>query len=102
MTQNTGLLKAVVIGLGIAIVVMFFLVIGAIVMRLGPETGPAKEAAVPVGPGERVESIAGAGPNVVLRMVGPAGERLLTVDPVTGRVISILSLAPQTATVSAP
>ena len=35
----------------------------------------------------------GAGPLVVLRLAGPDGERLLTVDPASGRVIANLTLA---------
>ncbi len=95
LTQNTRLLKSIVIGLGVAIVVMFVVVVVTIIVRpsgFAARSGPVS-ASLSLGPGERLQDLTGAGPLVVLRLAGPDGERLLTIDPVSGRVIANLTLA---------
>jgi hypothetical protein len=104
LTQNTRALKAIVIGLGIAIAVMFTVIVVTIATRLSGVAGrgPATEATLQIAPGERVLEIAGAGQNLVVRVAGPAGERLLTVDPASGRVLAILNVAAAPAAAPAP
>ena len=94
LTQNTRLLKSIVIGLGVAIIIMFVVIVVTIIVRssgMAARPGLAS-ASLPLGPGEHLQDITGAGPFVVLRLAGPEGERLLTIDPTTGRVIANLTL----------
>jgi hypothetical protein len=104
LTQNTRALKAIVIGLGVAIAVMFTVIVVTIVTRLSGVTsrGPATEATLQIAPGERVMDVAAAGQNVVVRVAGPAGERLLTVDPASGRIVAILNVASAPPSAPAP
>ena len=96
LTQNTRLLKSIVIGLGVAIVIMFSVIVVTIIVRssgMAARSGPVS-ASVPLAVGERLQEITGAGPLVVLRLAGPEGERLLTIDPASGRVVATVTLAP--------
>lgn len=93
LTQNTRLLKSIVIGLGVAIIVMFIVIVVTIIVRpsgFAARSGPLS-ATLALGPGERVQEITGAGSLVVLRLTGPEGERLLSVDPATGRMVANLT-----------
>lgn len=52
---------------------------------------------VPVPAGARVEQMVTAGERVVLRLSGPAGERVLVLDPGQGKVAGAFALTPEPA-----
>ena len=96
-------LKALVGGMGLLIVLGTALVIGTVIHRIYARKPVASPLAVPGGsvavamagaglaPGEHIAGIAGAGGDVAVWVNGPAGDRLLLVDPASGRVSVVLS-----------
>lgn len=95
--------------MGVLIVVGTTVVVGTIIHRLyarvsapppmaaSPLAAPMAPVGAPVAvsaalgapslaPGEHIAGIAGAGPDVAVWVSGPAGERLLLLDPVSGQV----------------
>jgi hypothetical protein len=50
----------------------------------------APTAAASLAPGEHVAGIASAGPDVAVWVTGPAGDRVLLVDPASGRMSVML------------
>ncbi len=99
-------LKVLVGGLGVLIVLGTAVVIGTVIHRiyarkpaasmvvapLAPPAEPAGAMAVgALAPGEHIAGIAGAGGDVAVWVNGPGGDRLLLVDPASGRVSVALS-----------
>jgi len=87
------MLKAVVGILGVLIILGLALVIGTVIHRLYARTQPPSiPMAAPAGlaPGEHVAGIASAGPDVAIWVSGPAGDRVLLLDPATGRASVLL------------
>ncbi|MDA8231894.1 MAG: hypothetical protein M0006_11205 [Magnetospirillum sp.] len=105
-------LKALVIFMGILVVAGMGLVGYGVVTKLPRGAGKAPAAAappaggtpatpafgavpVPVPAGARVEQMAVAGDRVVLRVTGGGGDRLIVLDPASGRVAGSFVLAPE-------
>ncbi len=97
-------LKALVAGMGVLIVLGTALVIGVVVKRMiAPRAAPAPRAAVMAAPaapaspslanGEHIGAIAAAGPDLAIWVSGPAGDRVLLLDPATGRLTQALGPA---------
>jgi len=100
-------LKALVGGMGLLIVLGTALVIGTVIHRIyarkpvasmvvAPLAVPGGSVAVAMAgaglaPGEHIAGIAGAWGDVAVWVNGPAGDRLLLVDPASGRVSVVLS-----------
>jgi hypothetical protein len=108
--QSTGqtdlrALKALVAFLGVLIVVGTAVVIGTVIHRMYARTSqPSIVATAPsipgmampavsLQPGERVAGIAAAGGDVAVWATGPAGDRVLLINPQTGGVT--VALAPK-------
>ena len=104
-------MKALVGIMGALIVLGTAVVVGTVIHRLyarvsappsmvvaAPPPPPVGGTAAVVGAalakGERIEGIAGAGGDVAVWVNGPAGDRVLLLDPATGRVSVGLSAAP--------
>jgi hypothetical protein len=103
-------LKALVAILGALIVLGTAVVVGTVIHRLYARVSAPPSMVVAVAPppvgvaplavgaalakGERIEGIAGAGGDVAVWVNGPAGDRVLLLDPATGRVSVGLSAAP--------
>jgi hypothetical protein len=100
-------LKALVGILGVLVVLGTALVIGIVIHRiygkpaaLAPASGsvpgmlPGLPASNVLAHGERIEGIAGAGGEVALWVSGPGGDRVLLLDPGTGRVAVGIASAP--------
>lgn len=112
-------LKLLVGGMGVLIIIGSTVVVGTVIHRLyarfsGPSTPPPASAAAPppgnVGmalpsnavaqapavavsglePGEHISGIAAAGPDVAVWINGPKGDRLLLLDPLTGKTRTAL------------
>lgn len=95
-------LKALVGILGVLIILGTALVVGVVIHRIYARNSapsmvqaqvpvPAAVAAAALEPGEHVAGIAGAGADVAVWVSGPAGDRVLMIDPATGRVSVALS-----------
>jgi hypothetical protein len=80
------------------------LVIGVVIHRLYARNGVASNVAaatvpapsgatgsVRLAPGERIAGIVGAGGDVAVWVNGPAGDRLLVIDPLNGQTRVVLS-----------
>jgi hypothetical protein len=104
--------KALVLFLGVLLVGGLGLVIHAISGKLAPKTGPATLAppvagispaasfgpvTVPLGRDERAGPMIAAGDRILLRITGPAGERIVVLDPQGGRVAGSFTLEPAEA-----
>lgn len=102
-------LKALVIGMGLLIVVGLGL-LGYGLYRNTMHVASTKAAVpggtgeggntyfavdVPVSAGNHLEQMAVAGERVILRFSGADGERILVLDPLTGRLAGTISLVPQ-------
>jgi hypothetical protein len=94
-------LKALVGILGVLIVLGTALVIGVVIQRIYARPAAASMSAEPVGVapagaapagGERIAGIAGAGGYVAVWETGPDGDRILTIDPATGAVKTVMQL----------
>ena len=96
-------LKALVGGMGVLIVLGTALVVGIIIHRVyASYSGPPSMAAIAPGvpgsavpaaglaPGEHIAGIAAAGGDVAVWLNGPGGDRLLLVDPTSGRASVVL------------
>ena len=99
-------LKALVVVLGVLVVLGTALVIGIVIHRLydkpatpAPAMIPGVTPALPAAPnllahGEHITGIAGAGGAVAIWVSGPAGDRILLLDPGTGKLAVALSAPP--------
>jgi hypothetical protein len=113
--QNLRGLKALVGIMGVLIIIGTAVVIGTIIHRLYarnsapspmaavPLTAPMAPAALQAGgqavqlqPGEHISGIAAAGGDVAVWVSGPAGDRLLLLNPATGQVSVALQGAADT------
>jgi hypothetical protein len=115
--QKQRVLKAVVIGLGIAIVVCVGIIVVGLAMRASrldtaqppqtpadapPAAAPAAARTlgtvdVPLPAGARVVSVAAAGGELHVLLDLPEGRRLLLVDRATGGVLGTLRFVPAAA-----
>jgi hypothetical protein len=97
-------LKILVVGMGVLIVLGTALVIGVVVHRMTAPHAPTAQMAVPVesapaaasaalAKGEHISAIAAAGPDLAIWVNGPAGDRVLVLDPETGQVTQALGPA---------
>jgi hypothetical protein len=96
-------LKALVGIMGVLIILGTALVIGVVIHRIYARNGapsmPAAVLAVPgaggsaatLAPGERIAGIAAAGGDVAVWVSSPVGDRVLLIDPASGRVNVALS-----------
>src|ERR1700734_2990867 len=99
-------LKALVGILGVLIVIGTAVVIGTVIHRLyarndAPSMAPLATPAAPalpagltptvLGPSEHIAGIAAAGGRIAAWVSGPQGDRLLLIDPVSGRSSVVLS-----------
>ena len=100
---NLRALKALVGFLAVLIILGTAVVVGTVIHRLyANHAAPSIRAAPPVLsataaqllPGERIEGIAGVGGEIALWVSGPQGERVLLLDPVSGRLSVALRTAP--------
>ena len=120
--QNLRGLKALVGVLGVLIVIGTAVVVGTIIHRLyarfaapsnpvpavaaadgaggvatpGAPTG-GTAAMAGLAPGEQIQGIASAGPDVAVWVSGPKGERVLLLDPASGTLAHCWSLGGQAA-----
>ncbi len=67
------------------------LVIGVVIQRIYAKPAAASMSAAPAD-GERVAGIAGAGGYVAVWESGPDGDRIVTIDPATGAMKTVLQL----------
>jgi hypothetical protein len=101
-------LKALVIGMGVLIVVGLALLGYGLYRNMGHQASAKAVAAevgdgghpyffveLPVTAGNRLEQMAVAGEKVILRFSGTDGERILVLDPLTGRLTGTISLVQQ-------
>ncbi len=85
------MLKAVVGILGVLIILGTALVIGTVIHRLYARTQPpsmpmaAPTVAAGLAPGEHIAGIAGLGGELAVWVNGPGGDRVLLLDPSSGR-----------------
>jgi hypothetical protein len=91
-------LKILVAVMGVLIVFGTALVIGVVLHRMmAPHLAAVVAAPVAagaaLGAGEHVGAIAAAGPDLAIWVSGPAGDRVLLLDPVTGRLTQALGPA---------
>jgi hypothetical protein len=99
-------LKALVGVLGVLVILGTALVIGIVIHRLYDKPAAAAPAAIPglslalpaapslLGHGEHISGIAGAGEELAIWVSGPAGDRVLLLDPATGKVAVAVSSGP--------
>ncbi len=104
--QDLRGLKALVGILGVLIVLGTALVIGVVIHRIyarNPAPSNIAAATVPVpmvmtgmhlAPGDKISGIAGAGGDLAVWVSGPAGDRLLVIDPQSGQGRVVLSGTP--------
>jgi anti-sigma-K factor RskA len=95
VTQNLGLLKAIVIGLSIAIVACLAVMAAYIVAKVrttAPDTAASVVASLPRG-AEILETQV-VGNAVLVRTRGPQGDQILTFDLASGRQTATLSFVP--------
>jgi Family of unknown function (DUF6476) len=105
-TSDLRGLKLLVGGLGVLVILGTALVIGVVIHRIyakpaapAPEVVPGVPAVLPpasnvLGRGEHVSGIAGAGGVVAVWVSGPEGDRVLLLDPVSGKISVVLSGGP--------
>jgi hypothetical protein len=84
-------LKALVGILGVLIVLGTALVIGVVIQRIYAKPAAPSMSGAPAA-GERIAWIAGAGGYVAVWETGPDGDRIVTIDPATGVVKTVLQL----------
>ncbi|MCF4165712.1 hypothetical protein L2U69_08665 [Zavarzinia compransoris] len=96
LPPNPRGLKAVVIILGVILVAMLALFIYGLATKVGGKKGGiAAELRIPAG--ETLVEMTGAGDFLVLRLRdGTGAERLLYVDPATGKSPGFTTLSPET------
>ena len=96
LNQNASLLKAVVIGLGVAILLAVSLIVYAVVGRVsGSSAGPAS-ATVALPAGSSVVSMTEEDDHLSLLIEDEAGhQQVLTIDRRSGAVTGILTLEPE-------
>jgi hypothetical protein len=105
-------LKALVGILGALVVLGTALVIGIVIQRLYAKPAASAPAAVAggsialpganlLGRGERIGGIAAAGGELAIWVSGPAGDRVLLLDPGTGKLTVAVSAPPQGAAAAA-
>jgi hypothetical protein len=88
-------LKALVGILGALVVLGTALVIGVVIHRMYDKPAAAAPGIIPgvsdaapnvLGQGEHIAAVAGAGGAFAIWVTGPAGDRVLLLDPATGRL----------------
>lgn len=98
--QDLRGLKAAVAIMSVLIVIGTTIVVGTIIHRLyakyAAPANPTAEMLAPVAgapattasllPGDHIQTIAAAGPDVAVWVNGPTGERILLIDPASGTV----------------
>jgi hypothetical protein len=84
-------LKALVGILGVLIVLGTALVIGVVIQRIYAKPAAPSMSEAPAG-GERIMGMAGAGGYVAVWESGPDGDRVVTIDPATGAVKTLLQM----------
>jgi hypothetical protein len=102
--QTTGqtdlrALKALVVFLGVLIVLGTAVVIGTVIHRMYARTAPPSMIQIPgmagqavsLQPGEHIAGIAAAAGDVAVWATGPAGDRVLLINPQTGGVTVALA-----------
>jgi hypothetical protein len=103
--QSTGqtdlrALKALVVFLGVLIVLGTAVVIGTVIHRMYANAATPSITAAPIPgmappvslqPGEHIAGIAAAGGDVAVWATGPAGDRVLLINPQTGGVTVALA-----------
>lgn len=94
-------LKALVLGMGVLLVAGLGLLVYGVSTRMGNPpvtasrpTGGFGEVEIALPAGARVEQMAIAGERVVLRLSGGGPERVLVLDPASGRVSGSFALMP--------
>ena len=82
-------LKVLVVVMGVLIVFGTAALVWVVVQRLSgvAETAPPREMALPLPEGNRIAGIAGADRALAVWVTGPEGDRLLLLDPRSGRVV---------------
>lgn len=91
--------------LGVLVILGTALVVGIVIHRLYgkpaalvpgriPGVSPAPPVLNVLAQGEHIRGIAGAGGEVAIWVTGPAGDKVLLLDPVTGRTTVAISAAP--------
>ncbi len=86
--------------MGVLIVLGTALVIGVVIHRMIGRPATVVPAALPpvaaatLAPGEHVSAIAAAGPDLAIWVSGPRGDRVLLLDPSSGRLTTALAPAP--------
>ncbi len=92
-------LKALVGIMGVLIVLGTAVVIGVVIKRIyAKPAAPSTVAAAPLppmpaetlAPGEHIAGIAGAGGSLAVWVTGPAGDRILLLNPQTGGFTTVL------------
>ncbi len=102
--RTVEILRWIVIGLGILLVIAFFVLVGRILyLVLAPSPQPASrpaitreavEAVLPLPSGASVKSHSLSGDRLAVHVVGPVGDSLVVVDIATGAVVSRIRIAP--------
>ena len=87
-------LKRVVIGLGVAFLAAFALFLWLLLSSTGRTRGDAAAwtRALDLPVGAEIAAIAAVGDTLVVHVRGPGGERLLIVEPRTGRTIGTMTV----------
>ncbi len=93
MQQNVGTLKAVVIGLGIAILVALAFLVYGLMTRLGPATAVSSlNAEIILPPGAEILEAHMDQARVSLRLKVDGAEQLRLYDAATGKALGIITL----------
>jgi hypothetical protein len=87
-------LKFLVVAMGVLIVVGTGAIVVVIAKRMSAPAGPAITATLHQPTGTRIVAIAAAPDRNVLHLQGGGPDRLVSVDPRTGKVLGTLSLQP--------
>ncbi len=87
-------LKFMVIAMGVLIVLGMGAIVVIIAKRISAPAGPAITAVLQEPVGTRIVAIAAAPDRNVLHLQGGGPDRLISVDPRTGKVLGTLSLQP--------
>jgi hypothetical protein len=90
-SDNLRGLKALVGILGVLIVLGTALVIGVVIQRIYAKPAAPSMSTAPVG-AERIMGMAGAGGYVAVWESGPDGDKVVTIDPASGAVKTVLQV----------
>lgn len=86
-------LKFVVIAMGVLIIGATIALVVLVVQRVSGPGGAAASAVLDEPPGTRIASAATSGDWMVLQLQGGGADRVVVLDPRTGRVLSRVALA---------